>query len=180
MNIYTSMYEVCVVFLLASILLNLNARPRYYVVCGECVCAREGGRQRGSVCACLPRCAAVIFSQCTHTYCTSSTRAEKQSNSNQIAFYLCLAGIFIFVWTRSPLLSTQFCFLLLFSSVCQALTHTLVCSFALATLNVCVRLYARVLRVNAIREIIIAVDVLLETTKQLQSSYISRRKEAKQ
>lgn len=66
-----------------------------------------------------------------------------------------------------------FFFFLFHQCVKRLLTRLLACSRD----YVCAY---RVLRVNAIREIIIAVNVLLETTKQLQSSYISRREEAKQ
>lgn len=142
------------------------------------------------LCACpcvLPRYFCSAHTNTT-THCTS--------NSNQIAFYLYRARLFSSSSLRMSklpsLLHTHTIFLLLLllfldSSVCQALTHTLVCSLALATARSrwCACVFALpvsvcALRVNAIWEIIIAVNVLLETTKQLQSSYISRRKEAKQ
>lgn len=142
------------------------------------------------VCVLAPVCYRDIFA--VHTQTRLHTAQAIATKSHSISIGLGCFLLLLYVWASSPLRSTHTIFLLLLllfldSSVCQALTHTLVCSLALATARSrwCACVFALPVsvcasRVNAIREIIIAVNVLLETTKQLQSSYISRRKEAKQ
>lgn len=140
------------------------------------------------LCACpcvLPRYFCSAHTNTT-THCTS--------NSNQIAFYSYRTRLFSSSSLRMsklpsslhthnfPSSSSSFSW---FISVSSAYSHACLLACSLATARdvlVCFGSPVLVcaLRVNAIREIIIAVNVLLETTKQLQSSYISRRKEAKQ
>lgn len=97
---------VCVVFLLASILLNLNARPRYYVMCGECECV--------CVCVLAPVCYRDIFA--VHTQTRLHTAQAIATKSHSISIGLGCFLLLLYVWASSPLRSThtQFSFFFFF------------------------------------------------------------------